>query len=114
MPDIPGWAVFLIGIFLAILVAVIIGKIVKSLILGILVAIVVSIIFTVTFGDGRAIVHAFTSFLDDDIGQQIEEGYEYYKSKEEQDPYLDMDKISEQITNVFHDAIEVGGAAFFD
>lgn len=101
---------FMITAFVIVLIAVmavtILGRILQSLFLAVVVVLTVSLGFTLVFGDGREIVQAFTSFLNEDVGQKIEEGYDYYKSKEEQDQYLDPDKITDYATNVFSDKIE--------
>ena len=98
----------LVAAFVIVLIAVmavtLLGRILQSIFLAIVVVVVVCIGFTVFFGDGREIVYTFTSFLNDEVGQKIEEGYEYYKSKEEQDQYIDPDKVTDYATSVFNDA----------
>ena len=83
------------GLLIVLLVIAAIHKAIKFVLLAAAVLIIISILFTLVFGDGRAIVHTFASFLNEDIGQKIEQGYEYYKSREEQEQYLNVDKIAE-------------------
>ena len=85
----------LAALIIVFLVIAAIHKAIKFALLAAAVLIIISILFTLVFGDGRAIVHTFASFLNEDIGQKIEQGYEYYKGKEEQEQYLNVDKIAE-------------------
>ncbi len=85
----------LAALIIVFLVIAAIHKAIKFALLAAAVLIIISILFTLVFGDGRAIVHTFASFLNEDIGQKIEQGYEYYKSREEQEQYLNVDKIAE-------------------
>lgn len=85
----------LAALVIVFLIIAIIHRAVKFVLLAAAVLAIISILFTLVFGDGRAIVHTFASFLNEDIGQKIEQGYEYYKRKEEQEQYLDVDKIIE-------------------
>ena len=99
-------AAALVIMLIAVMVVTLLGRILQSIFLAILVVAAVCIGFTVFFGDGRGIVYTFTSFLNEDVGQKIEEGYEYYKAKEEQDQYIDPDKVTDSATNVFNEAKE--------
>lgn len=85
----------LAALIIVFLVIAAIHKAIKFVLLAAAVLIIISILFTLVFGDGRAIVYTFASFLNEDIGQKIEQGYEYYKSREEQEQYLNVDKIAE-------------------
>ena len=93
-------AAALVIMLIAVMAVTLLGRILQS----ILVVAAVCIGFTIFFGDGRGIVYTFTSFLNEDVGQKIEEGYEYYKAKEEQDQYIDPDKVTDSATNVFNEA----------
>lgn len=100
-------------LFVVIAVVFVIGKIFQSIFFGIVVAVIVSILFTVFFGDGTGLIHYATSFLNDEIGQQIEDGYEFYKEREREKPLLDANKVSEQVSSVFEQAIKEGKETFF-
>lgn len=93
-------------VLIAVMAVTILGRILQSVFLAIVVVIAVCIGFTVFFGDGRELVYTFTSILNEDVGKKIEEGYDYYKTKEEQDQYLNPDKITDYATSVFNDTAD--------
>lgn len=96
----------LVIVLIVVMAVSILGRILQSIFLAVVVVLTVSLGFTLIFGDGREIVQTFASFLNEDVGQKIEQGYDYYKSKEEQDQYLDPDKITNYATDVFNKAKE--------
>lgn len=48
--------------------------------------IVVPLLFSLFFGDGGALVQQASDYLPDDVGNQLEESYDYFKQKEAEDP----------------------------
>ena len=100
-------------VLLAVLLIVfIVAKIFQSIFFGVVVAIVVAIAFTVFFGDGTGLIHYFASFMDEDVGTKIEQGYDYYKRKEQETPLLDADKVTEEASHVFESAVQKGKETF--
>lgn len=90
-------------LFVATIIVAVVAKIFESISFCIVVAIVVCALFTLFFGDGYDIVHCVTSFMNEEVGVRIEESYGYYKEKEQENPLLDSDKVTEYVTNAFSD-----------
>ena len=94
----------LVGIVLVVLVIsiviFIVSKIFQVLVFSVITAIIISISFSVIFGNGHDIIHFFTTFMDKDIAQKIEYGYDYYKEKEKESSLLNAEKIVESIGDI--------------
>jgi len=65
---------------------------------------IIPILFTVFWGDGARYVSQFASLFEEPHKQQIEQVYEYYKKKDAEDPFVNADAVSDQITHTFDEA----------
>lgn len=95
----------------------IITKLIKTAILLALALVIIPTLFTVFFADGSDIVSKTAKYLPDDRAQLLEDGYQYFKDKESQNPALDVeqiqkdageavDQVQNKITDIGNDLIE--------
>ena len=89
---------FLPVIIILVIIVLVIGiitKLIKAAIMIAVAMVVIPTLFTVFFADGSHIVSKTAEYLPDDRAQLLEEGYQYFKDKEAQNPALDVEKIQE-------------------
>lgn len=95
----------------------IITKLIKTAILLALALVIIPTLFTVFFADGSDIIAKTAKYLPDDRAQLLEDGYQYFKDKESQNPALDVEQIQkdagetveqvqDKITDIGNDLIE--------
>lgn len=95
-------AVISLGISLAIagFIFFIVLKLFHAFFAMIVLAIVIPILFTIFFGNGSNLVHDISSYLTPDVGQQVEQSYDYFKKKDFEDQIIDYQKISNKVSSV--------------
>lgn len=99
-------------VLLVVLVIAIIGKLFKiALAIG-AVIILFPILTTILWGDGATYVEKFASLFNPEIGSKIEQGYEYYREKDSEDPIVDLDKVNDTATDIFDSAKDIGTDIF--
>lgn len=83
------------------LVICLVAKLFKLAIGVIVISIFIPILFTIFWGDGSAYVSRFASMFEPAYQQQIEGLYKYYKDKDTEDPFVNYDAVSKQVTDIF-------------
>lgn len=97
-------AVILVLLALCLLVSVIM-RLTRYIVIFLLLFVIVSTACTITWGDGSAYVSKFASLFSPQVEDQINDGYQFYRAQNEQDPLVDTGQI-ENYANEALNAIE--------
>lgn len=96
-------AVLTVGLALAVIAFTIciISKFFKLAVAIAILSVAVPVLFTIFWGDGTHYVEDIASCFQPKYQQQITDAYAYYKEKDNEDPLIDYDAVSEKVTNIF-------------
>lgn len=102
--DIKSFLVILLILLAICLVVAVVMRLTRFIITIVALIIIIPILFTVLWGDGEDYVSKFASIFSPQIEQEINEGYQFYKEQDRQDPVVDLDQLEEYANHAIDSA----------